>query len=149
MKPMKPTTSNQFGTTLEARLRAAAAVAEESARFGDTFVPLPCPSVGPSKNGTVALRAWRNRHFLVSLWDETDSGYRRLSINRAEIDPFTGTWRSGITWDELMDCKTAVGFGSAWAAEAYPPDREVVNVSAIRHLFLLPGPPAWAWKGHA
>lgn len=118
----------------------AVAVALESAKYGDTFTERPIPAGG---RGTPPLRMWRNRRFLVQLFQ--DDGYERLSINRAALDSATGRWVDGITWDELMFCKRAVGFGDRWAVEAYPPDAEVVNVASIRHLFLLPAAPEWAW----
>lgn len=119
------------------------AVALESARFGDEFIELHVPADTQTRHARI-LRAWRNRHFLVQLYQ--DGSFERLSVNRASIDPVTEGWRDGITWDELMACKRAVGYGDRWCVEAYPPDDDVVNVAAIRHLFVLDDAPLWAWR---
>lgn len=121
----------------------AIAVAVESSRFRDDFVEIEVPANAETRRSRL-LRAWRNRDFLVQLYK--DGSFERLSISRASVDPTTGRWRDGITWDELMACKHAVGYGDRWAVEAYPPDDEVVNVAAIRHLFVLDDAPLWAWR---
>jgi hypothetical protein len=115
----------------------------ESAKYGADFVELAVPAdAGTSR--AVLLRAWRNRTFLVQLYQ--DGSFERLSINRASIDAATDRWKDGISWDELMECKRAVGYGDRWCVEAYPPDAAVVNVANIRHLFVLDDPPIWAWN---
>lgn len=88
-----------------------------------------------------AIRVWRSREFLVQLYD--DAGQLRLSVNRCAIGN-DGHWVDGITWDELMRVKTAVGYGGAWAVEVFPPDQQTVNVANIRHLWIIPAP-AFAW----
>jgi hypothetical protein len=90
---------------------------------------------------TRPLKSWRSRDFLAQLFQDGDC--LRLSVNRTDIDN-SGNWKDGITWDELMACKRACGFGNQWAVEVFPPDSQVVNVAPIRHLFLIDQPP-YAW----
>lgn len=45
-----------------------------------------------------------------------------------------------------MRLKAECGRGDKWAVELYPPDEAVVNVANIRHLWLLPEPPAFGWN---
>ena len=96
-----------------------------------------------------SIKAWRNKHFLVQLFE--DSGTLRLSVNRTDVKGFRSdnspVWKDGISWDELQDIKTQVGYGDRWAVELFPPNSEVVNVSNMRHLWLLPEPPAFGWHG--
>ena len=87
------------------------------------------------------VKVWRSRFFLVQLFNQ--DGHLRLSINRTKINN-QGEWCDGITWDELMDCKRACGFGGQWAVEVFPPDSNVVNVANIRHIWLVDQPP-YAW----
>lgn len=90
------------------------------------------------------LNLWRSRRFLAQLYAEPD-GVLRLSINRTTTA--TGDrWVDGITWDELQAVKAECGFGHVWAVEVYPPADCVVNVANVRHLWLLPKAPTFAWK---
>lgn len=120
-------------------------VALVNARFGPEFVELHVPAETSRRSETAKLvRAWRNRWFLVQLYHE--GSFERLTINRTAVNVAGDRWVDGITWDELMDCKRAVGYGDRWCVEAYPADAEVVNVANLRHLFVLDGPPVWAWS---
>jgi hypothetical protein len=120
----------------------------ENARFGDEFVVIDVTVEQRSKHTARSRleRAVRNKHYLVQIF--ADNGYTRLSICRTSLQCDGVRWADGITWDELMAVKTAVGYGSAWCVEAYPPDDCVVNVANIRHLFVVPEP-EWAWKREA
>ena len=95
----------------------------------------------PDRPGVLA--AWKSKNFLAVLWNK--GGYDRLSVNRTSTDRLTGSWRDGITWDELQLIKAQCGFGDRWAVEVFPPDDQVVNVSAMRHLWLLDAAPEYAW----
>ncbi len=90
------------------------------------------------------VRCWRSREFLVALYLD-DNGFERLSINRTEIQN-DGNWKEYITWDEIQRLKDEAGFGDRWAVECYPPQREVINVANMRHIFLLPEAPAFGWR---
>ena len=91
-----------------------------------------------------ARACWQSRDFLAVLYRDPN-GHDRLSVNRVAIDRYTGRWRDGITWDELQHVKDQCGFADRWAVEVYPPTGEVVDVAAIRHLWLLDAPPPYAW----
>lgn len=86
---------------------------------------------------------WRSRTHLVQLFD--DRGHMRLSINRTDWDERAARFRDDISWDDLQRLKAECGFGQQAAVEVYPPDAHVVNVANMRHLWLLPEPPAFMW----
>lgn len=82
-----------------------------------------------------ALAIYRSHDFLVQVFQERDA-IVRLSINRTDINR-DGMWLDGITWDQLQWCKSQCGYGNFDAVEAYPPDKDVVNVANIRHLWVF------------
>jgi hypothetical protein len=61
-----------------------------------------------------------------------------------------GTWVENISWDELQRVKNEVGYSMFWAVEVFPPEKEVVNVANMRHLFInFDGSiPEFAWRKH-
>lgn len=120
-----------------------AALAAENRRYGRRFVDLELPASAPAH----LLAAHRNRDWLVQLY--AGPGLQRLSINRAALAANGRDWAAGITWDELMEVKTAAGYGDRWAVEVYPPADAVENVANMRHLWLLEGPPAFGWHSPA
>lgn len=89
------------------------------------------------------LGVWQSRDFLAIHYRD-DRG-ERLSVNRTAFDRQTGSWRDGIPWDDLQRIKHQCGLGDRWAVELYPPDRDIVNVAAMRHLWLLTEQPAYGW----
>lgn len=96
-------------------------------------------------NRTV-LAVFQSSQFLACIYQDSN-GYKRLSINRiGQKSDGSGRYEDGITWDTLQAIKSKIGLGSVWAVEVYPADAEVVNVSNMRHLFLLPEPPPFAWR---
>jgi hypothetical protein len=118
----------------------AAALRKENARFGPKLVEIPrehWPREGPQ------LAIWRSRDFLVQVFPEPD-GVIRLSVNRTALNR-EGGWADGISWDELQSLKQQCGYGDRWAVEVYPSDGDIVCVSNMRHLWLLPGAPPYAW----
>ncbi len=86
----------------------------------------------------------RSNKFLVQIYFETPAALR-LTVCRTELDD-QGRWKEGITWDELMQLKREAEFGSEWAVEIFPPDSDIVNVANMRHLWVLPGKPAYGWS---
>ncbi len=88
-------------------------------------------------------RVWRSRDWLVQLYDI--DGRRRLSIRRTDMRG-DGRASDGITWDQLQAIKRECGFGDHWAVEVYPADVDVVDVAAMRHLWLLASAPSFAWR---
>ncbi len=116
----------------------------ENAKYGASMVVIPKEQWPPSGGKVEPVRVFRSRDFLCQEFIE--AGATRLSICRAELDMKTGRWRDGITWDELMQVKRQCGYGNAWAVEIFPPDAEVVNVANMRHLFVVPTAPSFAWR---
>ncbi len=90
------------------------------------------------------IRALRSRDFMVQAYDEA-AGIIRLSVHRCAFSIATGRWKDGIRWDDLQHIKTLAGYGDMCAVEIYPPLADEVNVANIRHLFILPEPPAYMW----
>jgi len=91
------------------------------------------------EGASVRLNVWRSRTYLVQHFDERDN--ERLSINRTEWDERQKQFREDITWDDLQRLKAEAGFGDRAAVELFPPDRAIVNVANMRHLWLLRAPP--------
>lgn len=85
---------------------------------------------------SVPMRTWRSTRFIAVLYDEGPKKPHRLTVNRAAIDS-TGQFVDGLTWDELMQVKRECGFDKRDALELYPSDASVVNVSNMRHLWIL------------
>lgn len=97
-----------------------------------------------SKDGTL-IEVWRSKTFLVQVFKEKNNVFR-MSVNRTEYDPELKRWKDGITWDELMDLKRQAGMGYLEAVEVYPPDRDIVDVANMRHLWFLPDKLDFAWR---
>ena len=112
----------------------------ESKQFGLDFVPVDHKLgwVGNDRNGTPQnlKKVFRNRHFAVQIYQQGE--WTRLSVNRTALDIEKNTWKGGISWDQLMDIKNKVGFGTCDAIEIYPRDCDVVNLTNMRHLFIVP-----------
>lgn len=92
-------------------------------------------------------RAWVSKKYLVQLYSETSADYpglARLTICRSTKGGH-GTWVDGLRWDELQSIKRDIGYGEWYALEVYPRDYDLVNVSNMRHLWLLPVPLAIGW----
>lgn len=87
-------------------------------------------------------RTWVSRDFLVSLYD--DPTCLRMTVCRTQVDN-SGNWVDGITWDELESIKEIIGYGDMWGLEVYPPSDSIVNVANMRHIFLFPNKPEFAW----
>lgn len=91
-------------------------------------------------------RAWKSRRFVVQLYEEPHRV--RLSVQRAGANAYIRPQnrdRRPISWEELMEVKRDVGFGDCWAVEVYPPEEDAVNVSDMRHLWLVDDVP-FAWR---
>lgn len=125
---------------------AQAQMADENRRWPVTLREIP-REAWPKRDHSDERRiqAWRSRDFLVQAFHE-GGGIIRLSINRSSIDMRTARWRDGITWDELQRLKAEAGYGDHCAVEVYPPDADVINVANVRHLWVLPDAPAFAWR---
>jgi hypothetical protein len=95
--------------------------------------------------GAKHARVLRSRDFLVQVFQEPND-VLRLSITRAALDPETGRWKDGISWDDVQHLKTLAGYGDKTAIEIYPPDSDVVNVANVRHVWIVPEAPAFMWR---
>ena len=94
------------------------------------------------------LKVHKNDEFLVQILEDK-SGYIRLCVNRVWCrfgDESHLIWQDGISWDELQEIKNALGYHNMWLVECYPPEKDLVNVANMRHLFLLKEPPEYGWK---
>lgn len=119
----------------------------DNAKLPTTLQPIPeyeWPTypAGASKKPYAVLRS---RLFLVQCYAEHD-GISRLSVARTIIEPTTGRWKDGISWEELQDIKRQVGLGDYMAVEIYPADKDIVNVANMRHLWVLRDPLPFGWK---
>lgn len=119
------------------------ALERENLRWPETLVELPATALPAHQSGKF-VRALRSRRFLVQVFNESD-GIIRLSASRTVLRG-NGRWEDGITWDELQRLKAEAGYGDCFAVEVYPADIHVVNVGNLRHLWILPEPPAFAWR---
>lgn len=134
----------------EARRALNRAADAENRLWPAELVEFPIPPGSMAGMDEPAVRAWRSRRFLVQEYhDDTAAGvYVRLSVQRVEHAAFrTDAVEDPISWDDLMACKSQVGYGDYWAVEVYPPDGQVVDVARMRHLFMVP-PEAlpFAWR---
>jgi hypothetical protein len=104
--------------------------------------------VQPIVSRCTLLKAYKNRDFLVQIYEEP-TGYTRLSINRTKHvgrrSDGSRLWKDGITWDQLQTIKNTLGYENSWLVECYPPEPQLVNVANIRHLFVLPEDPVFGW----
>lgn len=118
---------------------------DQNKLYGVLFNPIPRESwpKGLQELDVVPDAVCRNHSFLVQIFPEIN-GARRVSVCRTMIDN-SGKWEDGMTWDDLMVIKRAIGFGDKWAMEIYPPDSATVNVANMRHLWLVPVKPFYAW----
>ncbi|WVH05533.1 hypothetical protein KKJFFJLC_00044 [Vibrio phage vB_VpaS_PGB] len=97
----------------------------------------------PSHNQKGLVRVLLSSEFLVQQFEE-ENGIIRLSVCKTKRQ---GTrWADGITWDELQAIKNAAGFKDKCALEVYPEQNNVVNVANMRHLFVMPTRPDFAWN---
>ena len=122
---------------------------KDNNKLSDQFKPIPeskwphCP-VWFKKPSQV----WRNNKYLVQVYGEDGPAEIRLSICRTTMQS-DGRWEEGLSWEELQNIKSEIGYGHVFAVEIYPADYDVVNVANMRHLWLMRNPPAVGWrKGH-
>ncbi|MBS9903207.1 DUF7694 domain-containing protein [Vibrio alginolyticus] len=94
------------------------------------------------KGSNAPVAVYQSSQYLVQVFNEEDT-IIRLTIN--SVKRRNGSWKDGLTFDELQAVKHAVGFGDRCAVEVYPEDNELVNDANMRHLWVLPERPAFAW----
>ena len=85
---------------------------------------------------------YKSSEFLVQIFN-LDNKPTRLTVNKVKRKG--NGWADGITWDQLMQIKRLLGYADMCAVEIYPPDRDIVNVANMRHLWIV-DMPDFAWK---
>lgn len=113
---------------------------KRAAKYPDRLQEVPREQWPASKNPPVAI--WVSRDYLVQEYPGQDAA--RLSI--CSTTPTSNSWADGLTWDELMEIKRQCGFADWVAVEIYPDDANIVNVSNMRHLWLIPEAPSFMWR---
>jgi hypothetical protein len=121
---------------------------EQSFKYGNVLQVVPAAELPDVRNvaatmSCVVVGAWRSRHHLVVEYIEP-TGFHRLTMQCAQVDA-QGKWLQGLTWDTMMELKEQSGHGDKWGVECFPPIANVVNVSNLRHIFLLTEKPPYAW----
>lgn len=96
----------------------------------------------PNRNNKNLKRVFVSKLFMVQEYHEKNQ--IRLTVNL--IKRRGNNWKDGITWDQLQQIKSEVGYGNKCAVEVYPEDNNVVNVANMRHLFVLLERPVFAWN---
>lgn len=122
----------------------AAALRAENARQPVMLTAIPRDRWPTTLRDAPQIAVYRSKTLLAQLFDVGD-GVLRLSVNRTTMRT-DGRWDDGLTWDDLMRAKREAGLAGSWAVEVFPPDSEIVNVANMRHLFLLPEAPDYAWR---
>lgn len=89
------------------------------------------------------IEVWRSRSYLVQVYQES-AGVVRLTVCSIEHDG--ANWKQDIPWEDLQRLKRECGRGDMFAVEIYPADIDVVNVSNMRHLWVMPEPLPFGWK---
>ena len=89
------------------------------------------------------VEVWLSGDFLAQVYPEIE-GACRVTVCRSRKDD-NDEWLADVTWEELMRVKREIGCGETWAVEVFPADPHKVDVANMRHLWLLPEPPPYAW----
>lgn len=122
---------------------------EENAKWPEGLAPVPREKwPEPPPGWKIPSQVLRSRKFLVQIFAEA-GGVVRLTVNRTEVVAFEGAhpiFRDGITWDDLQALKAEAGYRDQWAVEVYPAAAHLVNVAFMRHLWVLPEAPKFAWR---
>lgn len=119
---------------------------KENQKFPEFLVPIPKEEWPVVISGL--WQVWRSRSFLVQLYASAYGGVIRMSVNRTSLTK-GGHWPDQITWEQLQKLKRECGYADFDAVEVYPSDRDVVNVTNMRHLWILEQPLAFAWRESA
>ena len=89
------------------------------------------------------FKVWRSRGFIVQEYQEDKA--IRLTVNRTVIDD-KGDYVGGNTWEELQSLKHQCGYSDRCGVEIYPPDKDVMNVANMRHLWIPDDDPEYRWN---
>jgi hypothetical protein len=110
---------------------------KDTAAYPIQLTPVPKKPWPPDAPSECRIEVYLCRRFLVQVFQEACS--IRISVNRTKMLS-DGKWEAGISWDDLMRIKHDIGMGDMYAVEVYPRDVDTVNVSNMRHLWVLPEP---------
>ena len=118
---------------------------KQAESFPPRLQPLPACKwpESPELYNPSRILVWYSRDYFVQAFSEPGDVIR-LSINSTV--PQAASWTDGLSWDDLMEIKRQCGFPHRVAIEIYPDDENIVNVSNMRHLWLLPEPPEFMWR---
>lgn len=115
------------------------------ASFPATLTEVPKHEWPPHPpSGTLPVRVWRSRDYLVQQYDAPEPVLCRLSINRTGLNG--NRWADGIGWEDLQSIKREIGYGDHDAVEVYPNQADIVNVANMRHLWVMREPVPFAWR---
>ncbi len=114
---------------------------KQNAQYTEAFEEVP-RSNWPANIPDRLAHAYRSRQFFVQIYDLPD-GVIRLTVCRTVVKG--DDWAAEISWDSLQDIKRRLGYGDRYAIEVYPRDVDLVNVAAMRHLWVLPEPLHIGW----
>jgi len=114
---------------------------KQNSRYTEGFEEVP-RSEWPVAIPQNLSRAYRSSQFFVQVYDLPD-GVIRLTVCRTAIDG--DDWAAEISWDSLQDIKRRIGYGDSYGIEIYPREVDLVNVAAMRHLWLLAEPLHIGW----
>lgn len=116
-----------------------------NAKYPETLIDVPKEHWPPPfPDGPNPFRVLRSREFLVQLFLASPTTVR-MSVNRTETTS-TGRWKENIRWEDLQALKSQAGYGDRDAIEIYPRDRDEVNASNMRHLWILSELIPLAWR---
>lgn len=107
------------------------------------FKSVPKSQWPPARGKQEPIFVYLSAQFLVQIFMEKN-GVIRISINSTKRKG--KNWKDGLTFDELQAIKSAVGYGDSLAVEVYPEDSDLVNDANMRHLWVLPERPPFAWR---
>ncbi len=124
--------------------RIQRAMLQENTQWPEQLVDATPEQIQSPESGQAPYKVMRSRFFMVQLYQEA-KGIIRLSVNRTELTS-NGSWKGGISWDELQSLKNQAGFEAFDALEIYPAAEDVVNVSNMRHLWVVPGKLPIGWR---
>lgn len=98
----------------------------------------------PNEGPPSLLSVWRSKEYLVQVFNAPAPALVRLSVNRTAMCR-TG-WKDGISWEELQRLKLECGYGDQDAVEVFPKQCDVVNLTNMRHLWIMVDPLEFAWR---
>ncbi len=115
---------------------------KENAKWPLHLTPWPSSDWPTEYRPDKLKEVWRSRDYLVQIFN--DGPYERISVCRTSING--NRWTDGIPWEDLQRLKKECGRGDLAAVEIYPPDKDLVNVANMRHLWVLPAVPNFCWQ---